>query len=319
MGAVIVLGSLMTDLVARAPRLPLPGESLLGDAFGIFAGGKGFNQAVAAARLGAHVHLIGRVGQDSFGETFLAALAAEGIERAHVTRDAVVGTGASVLMLGGDGQNAIVATPRANSTLTVAHVEAAMRDLPLASGMGGAVFLTQCETPLATVAVGLRLARVAGLTTLLNAAPIPREPLSDALLALADLLVVNETEAEALAGMAVATSVTARGAAARLLVRGPRQVVITLGARGHIWCGSGEDGDPMDCVEMPAFAVTAVDVTAAGDAFCGALAAALAAGRPRAEALRRASAAGALATTRMGALPSLPTTAAVEALLARQP
>jgi ribokinase len=315
MGEVIVLGSLMMDVVARAPRLPLPGESLLGDTFGIFPGGKGCNQAVAAARLGAQVHLIGRLGTDAFAETFLATLAAEGIAETYVGRDAAAGTGASVIMLGADGQNAIVATPRANDTLTAAHVEAALAAL-LPAPPAGSVFLAQCETPLSTVRTGLRLARAAGLTTILNVAPVPREPLPDALLADADLLVVNETEAAALTGLAVDSLDGARAAAGALLARGPRGAIVTLGARGFVWGGGAAGGDATRYEAVVPHVVRAVDATAAGDAFCGVLAAALARGDALALALRWGNAAGALATTRLGAIPSLPTIQEVAALLA---
>jgi ribokinase len=313
MGRVIVLGSLMTDLVARAPRLPLAGESLLGDEFGTFIGGKGCNQAVAAARMGAHTGLIGRVGADVFGDDFLRALEAEGVEHAHVSRDSAAGTGVSLIVLGPGGQNAIVAIPRANYTLSTEHVAAAFQAL-----LGGPgeppVFLTQCESSLAAVERGLTLAHAAGCRTILNAAPIPREPLSDALLTCVEILVVNEIEAAALTGMPVDEVEGAHGVAAQLLARGPRQVVLTLGARGFLWCGGAEGGDASQTMEVAASPVHAVDATAAGDAFCGALAAQLAEGRSMVEALRWANAAGALAVTRMGALPSLPRRADIEAL-----
>jgi ribokinase len=316
MRSVIVLGSLMTDLVARAPRLPVPGESLLGDEFGIFIGGKGCNQAVAAARMGARARLIGRVGADAFGDDFLRALATEGVEHAHVTRDPVIGTGASVIVLGGDGQNAIVATPRANYALSIENVESAMRSL-LADAGDPPIFLTQCETPLATVERGLALASAIGCRTILNAAPVPRDLPNDALLALAEILVVNETEAAALAGMEVEDARGAHQAAARLLARGPRHVVLTLGARGFVWCGGNAGGDAAQMIDIPGLPVRAVDATAAGDAFCGALAAGLAEDVPLAKSLRWANVAGALAVTRLGALPSLPRRAEVQALLAR--
>ena len=184
------------------------------------------------------------------------------------------------------------------------------------SRRSGASQLAQCETPLATVETGLRLARAAGCRTILNAAPIPREPLEDSLLALAEFLIVNETETAALAGTTVASLETARAAAARLLARGPRHVVLTLGARGCVWCGGVAGGDANACEEVAALTVRAVDATAAGDAFCGVLAASLADGLPLPEALRWANAAGALAVTRLGALPSLPRRDEVAALLA---
>jgi ribokinase len=317
MGDVIVFGSLMTDLVVRAPRLPALGESLLGESLETFLGGKGCNQAVAAARLGARVALIGCVGEDAYGDAFLDALDREGVDRQHVTRAAGVGTGTScVLIASAVGQNALIALPRANLTLGPAKVTSALR-ATLAGGDASAgarpgVFLAQCETDIAAVAAALDDARRAGMRTVLNAAPIPRDPLTDELLASVDLLVVNETEAATLAGMAVETLEAAHAAAEHLLARGPRETVLTLGARGAVWSGRRADGRAI------IHAVQQVDATAAGDAFCGALAASLARGDAMAVALRRASAAGALAATRLGALPSLPSASEVEALLARE-
>lgn len=347
MGRVIVLGSLITDLVARAERLPQPGETVLGDEFAVFLGGKGFNQAVAAARQGAHVALIGQVGADAYADAFFPALASEGIDAVYVARDSAEGTGVSCVLVGREsGQNMIVATPRANFTLAVAHVQAAFDGLlnqqpsagspssieeggqaarssasPSAGEGGGqeegSVFLAQCETPMATVRAGLIRARAAGMLTLLNIAPIPREPPDDALfalMALVDVLIPNETEAAALTGIAIDSPASARQAAERLLARGPRHVVITLGAAGYLWCAQGASGTIAHHAE-PAITVRAVDATAAGDAFCGTLAASLASGLSLEDALRRANAAGALAASHAGALPSLPTRTQIDALL----
>jgi ribokinase len=323
MSDVIVFGSLKTDLVVRAPRLPALGESLLGDSLETFLGGKGCNQAIAAARLGARVALIGCVGEDAYGDAFLDALDREGVDREHVTRAAGVGTGTScVLIASAVGQNALIALPRANLTLGPAKVTSALR-ATLAGRDAGAgarpgVFLAQCETDIAAVAAALDYARRAGMRTVLNAAPIPREPLTDELLASVDLLVVNETEAATLAGMAVETLEAAHTAAEHLLARGPRETVLTLGARGAVWSGRRADGRAIIHADVAAITVRQVDATAAGDAFCGTLAASLARGDAMAVALRRASAAGALAATRLGALPSLPSASEVEALLARE-
>jgi len=316
MGDVLVLGSLMTDLVARAPRMPLPGESLLGDDFGTFIGGKGCNQAIAAARMGASVALIGAVGADAFGDAFFPLLEREQVDARHVARLAEAGTGvASILVLTELGQNAIVATPRANFALTREMVAPAFAGR--ATGGARAVFLTQCETSLESVEAGLRLARAHGMRTILNAAPIPRSPIAHLLL-LADLLVVNETEASALAGMPVTSPADAPATAERLLTLGPAEVVITLGAQGCLWSRAEPVGPttPRHTL-MPAIAVKQVDATAAGDAFCGTLAAALAEGTAMPQALRLAGVAGALAATRMGAVPSLPTADEVRALLER--
>lgn len=325
MGSVIVFGSLMTDLVVRAPRLPAPGESLLGESIETFLGGKGCNQAIAAARLGARVALIGCVGEDAYGDAFLDALDREGVKREQVTRTADVGTGTSCVLIASQlGQNAIIALPRANLTLGPEAVTRSLGALLAAhdtsadtdADAGPNTFLAQCETDIAAVAAALGAAHRAGLRTILNAAPIPNEPLTDAMFESVDLLVVNETEAATLADMPVETREAARVAAARLLARGPRETILTLGERGAVWSGRGTDGRSIVHADVAAFAVRQVDATAAGDAFCGALAAGLARGEAMAEALRWASAAGALAVTRPGALPSLPPAREVEALLA---
>ena len=180
MGTVIVLGSLITDLIARAPRFPSPGESLIGDDFASFLGGKGINQAIAAARLGSQVTLIGRVGTDTFGDGFFPILAHEGIDSTYVERDTNIGTGVSlVIIAAASGQNAIVVAPRANMAVPGPSVEAALQSALQKHTPPGtkAVFLCQCETSRVSFATGLARARALGLTTILNAAPIPREPL----------------------------------------------------------------------------------------------------------------------------------------------
>src|SRR5258707_11960601 len=281
----------MTDLVARAPRMPLPGESLLGDDFGTFIGGKGCNQAIAAARMGASVALIGAVGAEAFGDAFFPLLEREHVDARHVARLTEAGTGvASILVLTELGQNAIVATPRANFALTPEMVAPAFAGRATSSER--TVFLTQCETSLESVEAGLRLARTHGMRTILNAAPIPRAPIAHLLL-LADLLVVNETEAGARAGRPVTSPDDAPATAEHLLTLGPGEVVITLGAQGCLWSRAEPVGPtaPRHTL-MPAIAVKQVDATAAGDAFCGTLAAALAVGTAMPQALRLAGAAG---------------------------
>lgn len=315
MGIVVVLGSLITDLVTRAPRLPQPGETLLGDDFATFLGGKGINQAIVAARQGAKVTMIGRVGTDTFGDNFFPVLTHEGIDSTHITRDTTVGTGVSLLIVSSEsGQNVIVANPRANLTVSAQAVETALHAVHKHRKAGEKViFLTQCETSDVSYQTGLRVAHELGMTTIWNTAPIPRTPLPDDIFKLVDMLVVNETEAAALADCPVTTVETARVAAERLLLRGPKHSIITLGAQGCLW-STGSEGKPDHQIEQ-AFTVKAIDATAAGDAFCGALAAGLANELPMAEALRRANAAGAVAVTRMGAIASLPTAAEIEALL----
>ncbi|HEU5227973.1 MAG TPA: ribokinase [Ktedonobacteraceae bacterium] len=315
MGIVVILGSLITDLVTRAPRLPQPGETLLGDDFSTFLGGKGINQAIVAARQGAKVTMIGRVGTDTFGDNFFPVLTHEGIDSTHITRDTTVGTGVSLLIVSSEsGQNVIVANPRANLAVSAQAVETALHAVHKhRKASEKVIFLTQCETSDVSYQTGLRVAHELGMTTIWNTAPIPRTPLSDDIFKLVDMLVVNETEATSLTDCPVTTVETARVAAERLLLRGPKHSIITLGAQGCLW--STGSGDDIDHQIEHAFTVKAIDATAAGDAFCGALAAGLADELPMAEALRRANAAGAVAVTRMGAIASLPTAAEIEALL----
>lgn len=305
-GRVTVIGSFMTDLVVRAPRRPLAGESLVGSDFGIFVGGKGNNQAIAAARCGAEVAIIGRVGDDIFAQPVIDTLGANGIDSAYVTRDSEAGTGTAMIVVDPSGQNSIIVTPRANLRLTPADLEAAG-----AAFRGAAIVLAQLEVPIPTVLAGARLAREAGARFLFNPAPAPAEPLPEELLQLTSIIAPNEVEAEQLTGIPTNDQQGAERAALALLERGPQDVILTLGARGALWVNYRHRE------LIPAFSVQQVDATAAGDAFCGALAAALALGQPMQNALRWAGAAGALAVTKMGASPSLPTRAEVEALLAQ--
>ncbi len=303
-GRVTVIGSFMTDLVVRAPRRPLAGESLVGTDFGIFVGGKGNNQAIAAARCGAEVAIVGRIGDDIFAQPLLDMLAATGIASDYVKRDPEAGTGTAMIVVDPSGQNSIIVTPRANLRLTPQDIEAAR-----AAFTGAAIALAQLEVPIPTVLAGAKLARAAGARFLFNPAPAPTEPLPEELLRLTSIIVPNEVEAEQLTGIPTDDQEGALRAAQALLEGGPEDVILTLGSRGALWVNHSH-------TELIApIPVQQVDATAAGDAFCGALAAALALGQSMIQALRWASAAGALAVTKMGATPSLPTRAEVEALL----
>jgi len=337
---VVTLGSLMTDLVGYAARLPAPGESLPGRDFQTFLGGKGCNQAVAARRSGARVALIGRVGADAYGKAFFPALAAEGIDASHVTVGPDVGSGVALILIGADtGQNMILALPRANLTVTPEQTIAALDALvpspgaPLAMSETAPdatpIFLAQLETNVAAVVAGLRHARELGMITILNTAPIPPEPLDPAIFALVDILVANEVEASALTGLRVTELNTASEAAKALVALGVGGAIVTMGAQGGAWrarhpsrlFGRALTTNPryqsiVGGGILPRFAVRAVDATAAGDAFCGALAASLASGEWGAGPIQRSTAAGALAVTRRGALPSLPTADEIDALLA---
>ncbi len=303
-GRVTVIGSFMTDLVARVPRRPVAGETLIGTDFGMFVGGKGNNQAIAAARCGAQVTIIGRVGDDIFAQPLFATLAENHIASQYVTRDPEAGTGTAMIVVDPSGQNSIVITPRANLRLTPEHLQEAREAFT-----GAKVVMAQLEIALETVLAGARLAREAGARFLLNPAPAPREPLPEEVLRLTSIIVPNEVEAEQLTGIPTSDDEGALRAARKLLEPGPQEVILTLGARGALWVNQQQTR------HLPAIPVTQVDATAAGDAFCGALAAALALDLPMEQALRWANAAGALAVTRLGASPSLPTRAEVEQLL----
>jgi len=271
-------------------RHPKPGETIIGGDLQHFHGGKGANQAVAAARLGGRVRMVGRVGADAYGAELKRGLEAEGIATADVA-EIDSPTGVALISVSEDGQNAIIVSPGANARLRP-------EDLSPAQFANAKVVVLQLETPLETVQRAAELGREAGARVLLNAAPAQELP--EELLQELDVLVVNEFEAAQVAGEEEPESMEEALSLARQLARRVPVVVITLGARGLVWAGAEGEG------YLPAFEVQAVDTTAAGDAFVGGLAAALAAGEPFAAALKYGSAAGALAATRPGAQPSLP-------------
>jgi len=304
---ITVIGSLNTDLVIRAPSLPQVGETVSGGEFATFPGGKGANQAVGAARLGARVALVGCVGDDDFGRRLIAGLRADGIDTSHVRVDDGSASGTALIIVDPRGQNAIAVAPGANWRLTpddVARAEALVRD--------SAVLLVQLEVPMDTVLAAARLASTHGVRVVLDPAPAPTRPVPDDLLRLVDVINPNETEARALTGVAVTDEDGARRAAAWLLNAGARAAVIKLGDRGA-FVHDGTRGQM-----IPAIPVEPIDTTAAGDAFAAALAVALAEGRSLLEAARFANATAALSVTRRGAQPSMPYRADVEALLKEQ-
>ncbi len=295
---VTVVGSLNVDLVCRARRRPDTGETLIGDAFDIFTGGKGFNQATAAARLGAEVTLIGSVGADLFGDMLLAATENERINNRFVTKRGEVGTGVATIVIEPDGDNSIIVVPRANMALTRADIDAAADEIANAN-----VLLLQLETPVAASAHAAAIAKAHGTTVILN--PAPAQPLPDSLLASVDILIPNESETELLSGIKIDNHEDARRAAevlrGRMVAAPSTAVVLTLGVQGALMLTATESA------HVPALTVDAVDTTGAGDAFCGALATTLASGETLRGAVAFANAAGAAAVTVVGATPSMPT------------
>ena len=296
MARVAVVGSLNMDLVIRAPHLPSVGETVLGGTFATFAGGKGANQAVGAARLGATVAMVGRVGNDAFGRMLRDGLTRERIDASGVRTDPSAATGVALITVDSAGQNTIVVASGANAALTREDVDAA-RNMIAQS----AVLLLQLEVPLDVVYYAAQIAHAAGCTVILDPAPAPSQPLPDELYRLLSAIHPNEVEARALTGIAIATEADARRAAEALLARGCQAVVIKLGARGaYLAAGARREA-------VPAIRVTPVDTTAAGDAFAAGMAVALAEQASLQAAVQFATAVGALKVTRMGAQPSMPT------------
>ena len=288
------------DLVVRVPRFPEPGETLLGGDLGQYSGGKGANQAVAAARAGGQVRMVGRVGTDAFGPVLRHRLGSERIDVTAV--EAVDGpSGVATITVDQHARNTIIVSPGANHCLYPP-------DLDSAHFAGASAVLLQLETPLETVTTAARLGRAAGARTILNLAPA--QPLEPSHMADVDLLLVNESEAALLTGVtAEAVAADPEAAAGRLVDRVPA-VILTLGAAGACWAESGGIG------RVPGFPVDAIDTTAAGDAFAGALAVALGEGLGLPEAVRFGNATGALAASRIGAQPGLPTRTEIDGFLA---
>ncbi len=303
---IVVVGSLNMDLVVRVPHIPAPGETVLGGPFTTVPGGKGANQAVAAARLGAQVTLIGRVGDDAFGEQLLASASAESIDIRHVGRDADAATGVAMITVAADGQNNIAVASGANYRLTAEMVREAWRDLADVD-----VLVMPLETPLETIDTAVALANEAGAAVVLN--PAPARNLPSHILAGVHVLVPNESETAQLSGLPIDSAADTQKAAQRLLAVGVDHVVLTLGSRGALVL----NGTSAEFTPIAPFAVDVVDTTAAGDGFVAGLAVALGEERPLVEAAQFANAVGALAVTRHGAQPAMPTRDAVAQLIER--
>ena len=297
---ITVLGSYNTDLVTLTPRMPQPGETILGNGFKTGPGGKGSNQAVAAARAGAQVTFVGRIGADMFGDMALKVWQDAEIDTGWVVRMEDEATGVASIIVDAGGENMIVVASGANW-----HVSAEDAEQARPAIAGSRVFLTQLETPLPSVRAGMQIAHDEGVLTILN--PAPGQQLDPDLLALADIITPNQTEAELITGI---PSTDPESACRALREYGAHTVVMTLGGEGVLLY---DDNGPQ---HFPAFKVErVVDTTGAGDAFNGALAVALAEGKLITEAIRFASATGSLSVTKQGATESMPSRAEIDTLL----
>ena len=300
MSNIIVVGSLNADLVVRAPRFPQPGETISGEDLKIIPGGKGANQSVAAARQGASVAMVGRVGNDSFGPELINNLKHNGVDTAHVQIDSEAATGTATIIVDANGQNSIVLSPGGNGRVSPA-------DLNTVSFSDYKLLLLQLEIPLEPVLAAAKRAKEKGLRVLLN--PAPARTLPDELIALPDFIVPNEGELSLLTNQPVQDLTSAENAARALLAQGAQTVIVTLGANGALIVNREVTK------HIPAFQVDVVDTTAAGDAFIGGFASALLQNKPLGEAVRSGCACGALAATKFGAQPSMPTKEEVEGFM----
>ena len=301
---IAVVGSSNTDMIIKTGKIPRPGETILGGEFHMAAGGKGANQAASAARAGGDVAFIARIGNDIFGKKAVEGFIHDGIDVKHVYKDRRAASGIALIIVGADGENSIAVASGANANLTPEDVRRAGRTISSAN-----ILLMQLETPLETVREAAEIAASYKVPVILN--PAPARPLDDHLLRRISILTPNETETEILTGIKIKKESDMAKAAQRLLKKGVRAVFITLGSKGVFVASETEKIRRI----IPAFKVTAVDTTAAGDIFNGALAVALAEGRPLLDAARFANAAAALSVTKIGAQPSAPHRRDIEKLL----
>lgn len=293
---IIVVGSLNADLVVRAPRFPQPGETISGEDLQVIPGGKGANQAVAVARLGTSVSMLGRVGKDNFGDFLLNNLKSNNVDSQLVQRDDS-STGTAIIVVDSGGQNSIVLSAGANGKVNDA-------DMNAASFSDYKLLLLQLEIPLPTILSAAKRAHENGLRVILN--PAPAKELQNELISLADFLIPNENELGLLTGLTVNDMNSTEQAARALLRTGAKHVIVTLGSKGALIISDAQ------VLHVESYKVSVVDTTAAGDAFIGGFATALLQDKSLEEAVRFGCACGALATTKFGAQPSLPTKEEVE-------
>lgn len=291
---ILVVGSANTDLVVSAAHFPAPGETIMGDNFMVNNGGKGANQAVAAARLGGDVAFVCKLGTDGFGDNTYRMLESEGIDVSHVTRTSEVSSGVALITVDRNGENTIVVNSGANALLTPKDVDAA-EELFKKAG----IVLMQLETPVETLVEAAKLGKKHGAKVILNPAPAPKEPLPEELTGNVDLIIPNETEASQISGVEVKDVETAKQALVAIRAKGA-ETVLTLGGKGVAVLDGGE------LAVVPAYKVKAVDTTAAGDTFCGALCVAMTNGMPMLKALDFANKAASVSVTRAGAQQSMP-------------
>ncbi|NBC66643.1 MAG: ribokinase [Bacteroidetes bacterium] len=305
MSKIIVLGSSNTDMIVKVPRIPAPGETILGGEFVKAAGGKGANQAVAAARSGGDVTFIANTGNDNFGKEAIENFKKENINTDYIFVDKETPSGVALIFVGEDGENSIAVASGANGTLTPAQIDEIE---PVIAD--GNILLAQLETPLETVEQAINIANVHGLKVILN--PAPAQSLSDDILKQIDILTPNQSEAELLTGINVEDEQSAQIAASNLISKGVKTVVLTLGSHGAFLMN--ESVQKM----IPGFKVDAEDTTAAGDTFNGALAVGLALGKTIEDAITWAHAAAALSVTKMGAQPSIPSNKEIQNFISNQ-
>ncbi|MDA3893642.1 MAG: ribokinase [Salinivirgaceae bacterium] len=301
MGKIVVIGSSNTDMVVTSPKLPLPGETIMGNEFYMVAGGKGANQAVAASRAGGDVMFIAKVGDDDFGKNALYGYQKDNIDTSNISIDQDMPSGIAVILVDEvSGQNSIVVAPGSNSKLSIDDIKAVENEIKLAE-----VVLVQLEIPIETVKYALQIAKGAGVKTILN--PAPAQALSDELLRLVDIITPNETETQLLIGINPVDEASIEFAAEKLLEKVNDTAMITLGSRGVYYCSKNGDKG-----YVPSIKVDAVDSTAAGDVFNGYFATYLAADINYDAAIRLANKAAAISVTRKGAQPSIPKIEEVE-------